>query len=178
MVVKIMKLCVMQSLRASWLVLWPLSLAVLCLALPVQAEEEHDIPRVQSFVHLAQQSRASGAPLLVMFSSPSCEYCERLINEVLAPMTLVNEPLRVIVAKVEVESGEQLRDFDGQMISADSFAYDQKVNFYPTIALLDAQGKKLVPNIIGYQTPEFYAAYLEAAIDAGRELIRRQGRQL
>ena len=46
----------------------------------------------------------------------------------------------------------------------------------PTIALVNADGEALVPNIIGYQSPDFYPAYLEQAIDVSREIIANRGK--
>jgi hypothetical protein len=86
------------------------------------------------------------------------------------------EPARVIVRKVMVEDYEKLRDFQGHTLSASSYAQRHSVHVTPTITLVNADGEALVPNIIGYQSPDFYPAYLEQAIDVSREIIANRGK--
>ena len=132
------------------------------------------VPRVQDLAALSEDARRTGVPILLVFASEDCDYCQRLESEVLSPMRLAGvEPGRVILRKVMVEDYEQLRDFQGHTLSASSYAQRHRVQVTPTIALVNADGEPLVPNIVGYQSPEFYPAYLEQAIEVSRELISR-----
>lgn len=135
------------------------------------------VPAAQDLAALAEDARRSGAPILLVFSAEDCDYCERLESEVLGPMRLSGvEPTRVIVRKVMVEDYKKLRDFQGHTLSASSYAQRHRVQVTPTIALVNADGEALVPNIIGYQSPDFYPAYLEQAIDVSREIIASRGK--
>jgi len=136
------------------------------------------VPAAQDLADLAKDARRTGAPILLVFTAEDCEYCERLESEVLGPMRLAGvEPARVIVRKVVVEDYEKLRDFQGHTLSAGSYARRHQVHVTPTIALVNADGETLVPNIIGYQSPDLFPAYLEQAIDVSRELISRAQRR-
>ena len=155
-----------------------LLLAILLLAgmaLPLLADDEyeqHALALSTDLSQLGEQAQAEGVPVLIMFSTLSCEYCERLEEEVLAPMKMANAvSTQVVIGKVEVGSGLPLHDFSGQQTSTEQFADTYNVDVFPTVALLDSQGKMLVPMIVGYQTPEFYAAYLDAAIEVGQTLM-------
>jgi thioredoxin-related protein len=147
-------------------------------ALGFADEMAHDpVPAAQDLAALATDARRTGAPILLVFSAEDCEYCERLEAEVLGPMRLAGvEPARVIVRKVMVEDYEKLRDFQGHTLSASNYAQRHQVHVTPTIALVNADGEALVPNIIGYQSPDFYPAYLEQAIDVSREIIANRGK--
>lgn len=159
----------------------PLVALLLLVALPLMADDEdeeyvqHELALSSSLVHLGEQAQAGGVPVLIMFSTLSCEYCERLENEVLGPMKIANgNSTQVIMGKVQVGSGEALLDFNGQQTSPEQIADKYNIDIFPTVALLSSQGKILLPKIIGYQTPEFYAAYLDAAIVASQTLVTSQ----
>jgi thioredoxin-related protein len=133
------------------------------------------VPVVEDLAAVAADARRSGVPILLVFAAEDCEYCQRLEDEVLGPMRLAGvEPGRVILCKVMLEDYQQLRDFQGHTLSASSYARRHKVQVTPTVALVNAEGKPLVPNIVGYQSPEFYPAYLDQAIEVSRELVARQ----
>lgn len=130
------------------------------------------VPAVEDLATLAASARRTGAPILLVFSAEDCDYCLRLESEVLGPMRKAGEdPARVIVRKVMLEDYKKLRDFQGHTLSTSSYAHRYRVHVTPTIALVNADGEALVPNIVGYQSPDFYPAYLEQAIDVSRELI-------
>jgi len=123
---------------------------------------------------LGQAARRAGVPVLLMFASEECPYCERLEAEVLGPMTLAgDDPRRVLIRKVMLETADDVRDFQGRTISTDELARRKGVGMVPTLYLLDGDGRQLVPKIVGYTSPDFYPAYLDQAIDVARELLRR-----
>jgi len=93
---------------------------------------------------------------------------------VLGPMTLAgDDPRRVLLRKVMLETVDSLRDFQGRAISADELARRYGVGMVPTLYLLDGDGRELVPRIVGYTSPDFYPAYLDQAIEVARELLRQ-----
>ncbi len=113
-----------------------------------------------------------GLPILIMYSAEDCDFCMRLEEEVLGPMGLNSSDMsRVIVRKVMMDEYDTLRDFSGQEQNAESFGIQQGVQVTPTLALVDAKGKELVPMIIGYQTPGLYASYLDTAIDVSQQIL-------
>ncbi len=123
---------------------------------------------------LGAVARQAGVPILLMFASEECPYCERLEAEVLGPMTLAgDDPRRVLLRKVMLETADGLRDFQGRAVSADELARRKGVGMVPTLYLLDGEGRELVPRIVGYTSPDFYPAYLDQAIDVARGLMRR-----
>jgi len=125
---------------------------------------------------LSKLSREKGVPILLMFSSESCFYCKRLETEVLGPMRLAGiDPQRVILRKVMMDEYDTLRDFSGRERNAESFSINRGVEVVPTLQLVDATGKELVPQIVGYQTPGLYDAYLEKAIEVSQILLEKGG---
>lgn len=136
-----------------------------------------ELSTVQDLSVLSEKSSQANIPILLMLSTPHCDYCERLEGEVLKPMKRwAGEEPQVLIHKVEVGDGELLRGFAGETLTANALADKYQVEVFPTLVLMDSQGLALVPNIVGYQTAEFYSAYLDAAISASHQLLTaRQG---
>jgi thioredoxin-related protein len=141
-------------------------------ALASEQTKEGNLPLVADLARMAQTSQRDKLPILLMFSSPTCDYCARLEGEVLKPMQRwVDSTPQVVMGKVNVDAGVTVRDFSGQAISTGDLAQRYEVALYPTLVLVDERGNALVPNIVGYQTPGFYNAYLDAAIATSQSLL-------
>ncbi|MCI0507024.1 MAG: thioredoxin fold domain-containing protein [Gammaproteobacteria bacterium] len=130
------------------------------------------LPQTKDFALLALQSNQQKLPILIMYAAQTCEYCERLEEEILAPMYRSGHfNNRVIVRKVMIDTIENIRDFNGNIVHADNFAFKRGVQVTPTLQFVDANGNQLAPEMIGYNTPEFYANYIEDAIDTSQDAI-------
>ena len=157
-----------------------LTLALLCLFVgPLLADEDEDGPHtvlieVSDLQALGRIARETGVPVLLMFAREDCHFCERLEAEVLGPMRLAgDDPRRVLLRKIMLETPDSLRDFQGRGISADELARQKGVGMVPTLYLLDGDGRELVPRIVGYTSPDFYPAYLDQAIDVAHARLRQ-----
>ena len=162
-------------------VLFAALLTLFCPPLLADEEDESDdaaahtlLTEVVDLQALGQRARAVGVPILLMFASEDCHYCERLEAEVLGPMKFAGEdPQRVLLRKIMLETPRPLRDFQGREVEAGELAAAYRADVVPTLYLLDAEGRALVPKIVGYTSPDFYPAYLDQAIDVARTLMRR-----
>jgi len=149
-------------------------------ALPLAADdglqnEPHTVlPQIDDLQALGEHARQQGVPILLMFASEECPFCERLEAEVLGPMRLAgDDPRRVLLRKVMLETATELRDFQGRGTTAGELAQRREVDMVPTLYLLDAEGHALVPKMVGYTSPDFYPAYLDQAIEVARTLMQR-----
>lgn len=139
------------------------------LSTQLRVEQTNDLTAVGAL------SQKNGVPILLMFSTEDCSYCKQLEAEVLGPMRKAGiDPKRVILRKVMMDEYDTLRDFSGRERNADSFATSRGIDMVPTLELLDAKGKILVPKIVGYQTPGVYDVYLEQAIEVSQSLFNKQ----
>ena len=135
-------------------------------------DTDSNLPEAEDFAMLALQSNQQKLPILIMYAAETCEYCERLEEEILGPMYQSGEfNDRAIIRKVMIDGIDNIRDFNGNMVDAENFAYKRGVEVTPTLQFVDASGKQLAPEMIGYNTPEFYAKYIENAIDESRQVI-------
>ena len=141
--------------------------------LPVMAAGQADVPLTDSLKTESREATNRKVPIMLLFTSPECHYCERVKNEFLGPM--VTDPAyrnKVIIRQVEVGSDWKLVGFDGKKTTHGAYAAGQKVFMVPTIKVVDAQGKELSKPIVGLLTPDYYFGYIESAIDEGLEKIR------
>lgn len=130
------------------------------------------VTTTEDLAALGVLAQEKGVPILLMFSTEDCGYCKRLEAEVLGPMRKAGvDPQRVILRKVMLDSYGSLRDFSGHKRSAESFGTRRGIDVVPTLELVDAGGKPLVPKIVGYQTPGLYDEYLDQAIDVSLSLL-------
>jgi len=112
-------------------------------------------------------------PVMVLFTSPSCPYCDQVKREYLVPMH--KDPSyrnRVIIREVTVNATTPLVGFDGTRTTEGAFAAANKVFMVPTVMVFDTRGAATSEAIVGLLIPDYYFGYLEAAIDGGLSKVR------
>ncbi|MDT3705853.1 MAG: thioredoxin fold domain-containing protein [Thiobacillus sp.] len=112
-------------------------------------------------------------PILVVFTTPYCQYCTRVKNEYLIPMH--KDPAyrnRVMIREVTVDASTPLIGFDGKSTTEGAFAAAHKVFMVPTVKVFSTDGGGVGEAIVGMLTPDYYFGYLEAAIDEGLSKVR------
>jgi len=143
------------------------------MSVPVLGDGHADVPLTDSLKQDGRDAAGRKVPIMLLFASPECHYCERVKNEYLGPM--VNDPAyrnKVIIRQVEVGSDWTLIGFDGKKTTHGAYASGQKVFMVPTVKVVDAQGRELSKPIVGLLTPDFYFGYIESAMEEGLEKIR------
>ncbi len=114
----------------------------------------------------SKQSQSGRLPIVTFVSQKECEFCRRLREQVLFPMIRAGElEGKVILREVSLDSGFSLQDFNGAEIVGREFAARYDVFVTPTLLLLDGQGESLVHPLVGTPNLEFYAFYLQRAIE-------------
>jgi thioredoxin-related protein len=131
------------------------------------------VPFSQNLQADAQLAKSRGVPLLVMFSSPNCTYCERVLNEFLLPMQRNPDyAKKVLMRQVEVGSDRKLIDFKGKTTTNGGFAVQHNVMLSPTVIVFDYQGNEAADPVVGLGTVDYYGSFLDNAIDAGLAKVR------
>jgi thioredoxin-related protein len=153
--------------------LWVAGILAWGLALPGLAAGHADVPLATNLQVEAKDALSRKVPIMLLFASPFCSYCERVKAEYLGPM--VDDPDyrdKVIIRQIEAGSDSTLIDFDGKKTTHGAYAASQKIVMVPTIKVVDAQGKELSTPIVGFLIPDFYFGYIQAAIEEGLEKMR------
>ncbi len=119
------------------------------------------------------ESKRNGMPIMVFYMSTSCPYCEEVLDIYLEPMMNSGQyDGRLIIRMVDIEGSNYLRDFGGKRMDHEDFADDQGAGFTPLLKFYDHKGDELVPELLGYTSPDFYLAYLEGAIERSIDKLR------
>ena len=114
-------------------------------------------------------SRRLNAPIVVLFSLPGCPYCEIVRRSHLLP--LLRDPqqaARVIIRQVDIDGDQAIVGFSGERVTPAQLAKAHGVRAAPVVAFWDGEGKPIADSLSGMLLPDFYSAYLEAALDVAR----------
>jgi len=158
----------MMRLIAAWGVIlaWGLTL-------PAAAQTAGSLIHAKNFQADARTAAKRQVPVMVLFTTPSCPYCEQVKREYLVPMHQDRSYRdRVIIREVTVNATTPLTGFDGSPSTEGEFAAANKVFMVPTVMVFDTQGTATSEAIVGVLIPDFYFGYLEAAIDEGLSKVR------
>ena len=143
------------------------------LMLPALAASGGDVPMAEDLPAEGRLATSRKVPIMLLFSSPFCGYCDRVKEEYLGPMK--DDPAyrdKVIIRQIEVGSDWSLVGFDGRKTTHGAYASSQKVVMVPTIKVVDAQGRELAKPIVGFLTPDFYFGFIQDAMAEGLEKMR------
>lgn len=139
------------------------------LLLPARAAPAPDLAA------LGAEAAALRVPVMLVFWSDDCFYCEQLEEEVLIPLRASAEyPQRLRMARIEF--GEQLYvDFDGNPASGSELALRYDVEVTPTVLLLSPDGRLLAEPLVGLTSVDFYWAYFDNALEEAEARLRAGG---
>jgi thioredoxin-related protein len=141
--------------------------------LPGAASAANGLVHAKDFQADARDASRRQVPILVLFTSPGCHYCERVKREFLVPMVKdAAYRKKAIIREVTVGATTPLTGFDGTPTTEGEFAVSNKVFMVPTIKVMDTHGDDASEAIVGLLTPDYYFGYLEAAIDEGLRKVR------
>jgi hypothetical protein len=140
-------------------------------ALPVLAASSSQLPTAVDLQADAKTARSKGTPILILYSLPGCSACEVIRRSHLAPM-LKEGKTNVIVRQIDLNSAKALKDFAGKTTTHGDYASQQGMRFAPVVKLVGPDGQELTHPLTGTLLPDFYAAYLDDAIEAARAKLK------
>lgn len=133
-----------------------------------------NLPIARDLAADAIESRGRAIPILLFFDRQDCPYCEQALREFLVPMANGEDWRdRAVYRQVEIDQTLPLKSFDGSAMTHRAFAAAHRIELTPTIWMVDGTGAPLGKPLVGLMTPDFYGAYLEAAIDGAAAKLAR-----
>lgn len=124
----------------------------------------------------AQLARSKGVPLVVMFSQDGCIYCRIVREDFLRPMLISGDyENKALIREVKIDSFEEIRNFDGQMIAIDELATFYRAYLTPTVIVFDSYGKSH-HRMLGISNEHYYSSELDTGIDKAYNYIHRVAR--
>jgi hypothetical protein len=141
------------------------------------AVERGVLPLARDFTRVAQDARARRAPILILFSTTGCHYCNQVREEFLIPTTRNPDyDDKVVMVEVDAAANTRLIDFDGKTTTHAEFASRYHVGMTPTVVLVDARGREAAPPLVGIANVEFYGGPLDEAIHTALARVRASER--
>ena len=151
-----------KSLHLLWLLLFLSISSTAAWSAPSQIVYTHNLPQD------ARLGQRNGVPLLVIFTSPNCAYCERSMQDYLIPMQQNPQYLhKVLIRRIQITDETPLTGWDGKPTSGKQYAASLHIQLTPTIIVFTPDGQQASDPIVGVGSEDYYAGYLDDAIDAG-----------
>jgi thioredoxin-related protein len=139
------------------------------------AQPTENLPAAKSFEADSKLAAAKKIPILVLYTSPGCPFCQRAKSEYLVPM--LKDPAyknKVIMREVDITSQSPLTLYNGNTSTGAAFAAQHKVAIVPTIKVINAQDAEVAEPIVGLLIPDYYFGYIDSAITGGIQKMRAQ----
>jgi len=145
---------------------------------PLNDATEVLVPKATDLARDGRLSSERDLPIMLVFTADYCSFCTLLEEEFIKPMIISHDyDDKVIIRSLAIDGFDDIRNFDGQPVSPDSYADSHNIFLTPTILFLDKHGRELAPRMIGINTVEMYGWHLDKAIDDSIELLRGKTRQ-
>jgi thiol-disulfide isomerase/thioredoxin len=129
---------------------------------------------VEDFEALGRLARDQNKVIFLEVSASYCGYCRTLEEHIIRPMILSGEYSDyVLIRKINVDSFYPIKDFNGKLTNPGQFASNRKVWVTPTLLFLGPDGQQVSDPIVGVNTLELYAEYVNIALaDGHRKIVR------
>jgi thioredoxin-related protein len=137
----------------------------------IAAAQESIIPSAKNFFADSQQVWKNQTPILIMFSTIGCRFCETVKEDIILPMSMMDEyRQKIIIRHVDASNFDDIINFYNEDVTNNEFSFQSAVNFFPTVLLVNQYGKTL-EKLIGLPSEEFYWSELDNLIDSARKKL-------
>ena len=148
-----------------------LALSLLLFLSDVHADG-NNFPQPADFSLTRHDARVKNIPIMVLFSSVHCDYCNFIKEEFLNPMIKSGDYLdKVVIKVVEDDEGDEVVDFNKEIIGSGDFSDRYKIIFTPTIVFINSDGVEVTERIVGLGNVEYFGGFLDEAIDNAQIMI-------
>lgn len=144
-----------------------LALLAACVCLPAWASQPAgDVATASNLQRDGRLAMHKGEPVLIVFTSPYCRYCERVIHYYLVPMQRNPDSAGpVLIRQLDLTSNRKLVDFSGHVTTERAFAKKLKVDFAPTVMVFTPDGKPAAHPLVGLGPEDYYGGFLDQAVE-------------
>lgn len=120
---------------------------------------------------LSHIARKTHSPIVVVFNADACDYCKRLKNEVIEPLSRETDRLHPLIREFDIYASGKITDFNGERIRSRQFKKRYNIFAIPTLIILDADGKPLTDPIVGYNSQDEYLEILRSSLIASFQAL-------
>ncbi len=138
-----------------------------------QAAPAHALAEAVDLAADARLAAAKGVPLVVLYSRDDCSWCEKVKREHLGPLSR-HPAAPAVVRELHMDRTTTVVDFAGRRTTSADFSKQMQARFAPTVMFHGPDGAALAEPIVGFRLADFYAAYLDRAIEESRTRLQRR----
>ncbi len=132
---------------------------------------QHTLIEATDLAADARLAAARGVPLVVLYSRDDCSWCEKVRREHLGPLS--RDPAApAVIRELHMDRTTALVDFAGRRTTGADFSKQVQARFAPTVMFHGPDGTALAEPIVGFRLADFYAAYLDRAIEESRARLQ------
>jgi thioredoxin-related protein len=147
-----------------------LLVAVLLLILSPGQGHAQSLAPVVDWSLVAKEARAEKLPVVVIVTGNGCGHCERLRHDLLSdPSTCALLNGKAVARVLPRETGGKITDFDGERVRSRIFLSRYDVFATPTLLFLDAAGRPVAEQLVGYNDEDSYRDLISDRLDQARE---------
>ncbi len=133
-----------------------------------------ELIKIKDLRETASLAQSRQLPILIMFGTDECPFCELLKEDFLIPMIISGDYTdKIILREAHIGYGAQIIDFSGKKISIGEFSARYGVTLFPTTIFIDSKGQVLTEKIIGITTPSLFGGTLDDHIDEAFMFVRK-----
>ncbi|MCM2289458.1 MAG: hypothetical protein NDI67_10560 [Sulfuritalea sp.] len=144
-----------------------------CAPALTQAAPSHALAEAVDLAADARLAAAKGVPLVLLYSRDDCSWCEKVKREHLGPLSR-NPATPAVVRELHMDRTTPMIDFAGRRTTSADFSTQMQARFAPTVMFHGPDGTALAEPIVGFRLADFYAAYLDRAIEESRTRLQRR----
>jgi len=133
------------------------------------------LPWARDLLAESRQAACYGQPLVIMFGSSRCPYCSVVRSLYMIPLMDDERYPGILTRELETDSDQLVRDFSGKQVTMSELAARHGVTLVPQVVVFGPDGRQAAKPIIGISNEDFYGYYLDQAILAGIEMVKRTG---
>ena len=138
---------------------------VLLLVCSFSVVADTKIQTVNDLREFKRQVAESELPVLLLFTTDDCEYCEAIRKHYLLPMIVSGDyASKILFRQIYIDSFSYIRDEQGKLISGDNIALKYDVDVTPTLLFLNADWQELSERIVGINSLDYFDKLLSTSI--------------
>jgi len=145
--------------------------SALLLAPLAQASDDELLPAVDDLQALAEHSARAGIPIIVLFSTPGCPFCQEARQNYLAPRHAEQQRRarpEYLLREVDITSRRPIGTIDGRPVTEAQFAERYGIRLAPVLMAFDSRWRPLGEPLVGLDRAGFYESYVERLISDAR----------
>jgi thioredoxin-related protein len=121
----------------------------------------------------ARVAAAKRIPIVVLYTREGCSWCEKVRREHLGPMSR-NPATSALIREIYIDRDTPLVDFQGRRTTSADFSRQMKARLSPTVMFHGPDGRLLAEPMVGFLLADFYAGYLDRAIEESLTKLRAE----